>query len=847
MSGVRAGEVGPQRTPDHGMAWFRTLASAAENWRGRESLWLPPPIRPEGFQFEIQISSLGTSYDPDRVRRSIRGHDLGEYESAVSSVMAAEWGYSFTHLDGQVDGAGRQIQAGYPVPPVTRADCLPVMEAFLQRQYVRGAPRPWSSMNGHFPWHHYAAEFGFDQIGSEIGENINGYQWHIALNRGAARQYRKPWFIDFSAWHGPSITDYSEGRIWGEHSGPDHGHSMSLFERSLFMSYLAGAGQITAEAGGAIAFLTEMDDQGRYRLSPYGEVCRRFREFTQDHPDVGIPCTPFAVVLDRYHGAYPGFGERRAFWHFPYNAGDEMTWKLIDLLWPGSWEVMGREEEGTLVSGPFGDTFDILLQNAPLEVLELYPCLILSGDLRLSPAEVECYQRYVRQGGTLILNTAYLPMFPAYTPSMNGGVRHEVRDGAGRVRVYGPDFEVDELASMLREELAEWLPVEVTGDVQYLVNIRGHAVDVTLINNHGVTKAPRQPPRIDPGRVVTASVRYRGDGTLAEVRNLRHGGKVDVDAGGKVLVQVPPGEVMVLAFQRRPHQEEKPGEVRLTLQEPMSKLPVFELAADGGFSFDTGVLRGRLRAGGKSMGLQEVVHIPSGTRLDRGHGLLGHYRLLSAGQRYGTGAWDAISAARRTTEGGVEVHWPRTAERPFELRALYRWLDPVTLELTTTVVAREELQAFEVFLASYLDPVFDQSWVRVHAEPPSQPKAIRARREVGEWQMYPRDAAAAGWIRDGRWSLPPNPVDWVIGPRFERPLLWRQSTASGWVVALVASPDACFALATPHETESHYSQYLSLFGRDLSPGDTATARVGWTVRRRPTVEELVGWQEEVRR
>ena len=260
--------------------------------------------------------------------------------------MAAEWGYSFTHLNGQTDGAGRRIQAGYPEPPTNRAGCLPVIEAFLKRQYIAGADHPWVSMNGHFPWHHYAAEFGFDQLGSEIGENINSYQWHVALTRGAARQYARPWFIDFSAWHGPSVTDYSEGKIWGENSGPDHGHSMSLFERALFMSYMAGAGQITAEAGGAIAFLTALDEEGRYRLSPYGEVCRRLREFTLAHPDVGVPITPFAVVLDYYHGAYPGFGKRRAFWQFDYNAGDNMTWELIDLIGPAagkSWGETRRE------------------------------------------------------------------------------------------------------------------------------------------------------------------------------------------------------------------------------------------------------------------------------------------------------------------------------------------------------------------------------------------------------------------------------------------------------------------------------------------------------------------------
>lgn len=512
------------------------------------SVWRTPTLRPEGFQFEIQISSLGSSYDPEQVRQSIHGHNLGEYDSAVSKVMAAEWGYSFTHLDGQMDGAGRRIKAGYATPPANRAECLRVIEAFVKRQYIARADHPLASMNGHFPWHHYAAEFGFDQIGSEIGENINNYQWHVALTRGAARQYARPWFMDFSAWHGPSITDYLEGRIWGEYSGPDHGHSMSLFERSLFMSYMAGAGQITAEAGSAIAFLTALDEQGRYRLSPYGEVCQRLRQFALAHPDVGIPLTPFAVVLDYHHGAYPGFGKRRAFWHFDYNAGDNMTWDLIHLIWPGGWEVMGKDEIGTMVNGPFGDTFDILLQNAPQKVLDSYPCLILSGDIHLSAEEAARYANCVRQGGTLVLNSAFLRDFPYYAKFPKGDNRHELVDGKGRVILFAPDYQVQQLAPILEEQLAKRLPVKVSPGVQYLVNLGSGSAYVTLINNNGVSKAPRERPVIDATKAVAVTVSWQSDAIVKSVKDIKNQRDLDLQRSADVTVTIPAGELAVLEF-----------------------------------------------------------------------------------------------------------------------------------------------------------------------------------------------------------------------------------------------------------------------------------------------------------
>jgi hypothetical protein len=515
------------------------------------STWQTPPIRPQGFQFEVQLSSLGPNLEYERVKASIAGHGLGEHESAVSKTMATEWGYSFTHLDGQVDGAGLKIEAGYPTPPGTRAECLPVIREFLQRQYIRGAPHPWASMNGHFPWHHYAAEFGFDQLGSEIGENINSYQWHIALTRGAARQYARPWFMDFSAWHGPGINDHTGGKIWGEYSHPDYGHSMSLFERSLFVSYMSGAGQITAEAGGALAFTATQQDDGLYGLSPYGEVCKRFNAFAKAHPNVGIPLTPFGLVLDYHHGAYPGFGARKAFWHFDYNAGDTMTWELVDLIWPGGWEVMGKDEAGTLVNTPYGDTVDVLLQNAPQAVLNSYPCLILSGDVRPSAEECARFRAYADQGGTLILNSAYLPHFPEYKPERDSSAAREViSSGKGRVIVYGPDYSLAELGGILQDELSKRLPVQVTGDVEWLVNLTEEGALVTLVNNSGVTKAPRSTPVVDPTQHRTVTVKWMGGGKVGSVVDIKNGRAIEVDKSRRAYLCLQPGEVVVLEFRR---------------------------------------------------------------------------------------------------------------------------------------------------------------------------------------------------------------------------------------------------------------------------------------------------------
>src|SRR5512137_1801862 len=138
---------------------------------------------------------------------------------------------------------------------------------------------------------------------------------------------------------------------------------------------------------------------------------------------------------------------------------------------------------------------------------------------------------------------------------------------------------------------------------------------------------------------------------------------------------------------------------------------VFAASGTNEFVFDTGVLKGKLRAGGKSKGLSAVVHIPTGVRLDSSMGLFGHYRVFSANKRYGTAGWDWPSEAKLLPDGSVEAHWPAAEDRPFELRAVYRWAAPNILDLETRVQAQASLEKFESFLASYFTEGFTNACV----------------------------------------------------------------------------------------------------------------------------------------
>jgi len=264
----------------------------------------------------------------------------------------------------------------------------------------------------------------------------------------------------------------------------------------------------------------------------------------------------------------------------------------------------------------------------------------------------------------------------------------------------------------------------------------------------------------------------------------------------------------------------------LAAGEETSRKPAFVANDKGEYTFDTGVLRGTLRQGSKSLGLAPVIHVPTGARLDRSMGILSFYRVFTTGKRYGAGAWDWPSIARLLPDGAVQVTWPEAVDRPFEMTALYRWKDPQTIDLETTVTARKDLSGFESFLAAYFSEAFPTPCVYVRENPEAQgkPGLLPAKKTYGEWQMFPRDEQVLPIIRDGRWGLQPNPVTWTIMPRLAAPLALRRGAGNGLVAVLMAPPGECFAIATPYEGEGHYSLYFSRFGQDLQTGQTAKAR-----------------------
>ena len=198
----------------------------------------------------------------------------------------------------------------------------------------------------------------------------------------------------------------------------------------------------------------------------------------------------------------------------------------------------------------------------------------------------------------------------------------------------------------------------------------------------------------------------------------------------------------------------------------------FQPAGEGYFQFDTGVVRGKMQIDGKSQGIRTMVHVPSGKELawgDPNPGILSYYRVLGQDYRYGDSPRHWPAQAKLLPDGALEITWPPAEERPFELKAVFRWVAPDTLDNETICTPQRAMPAAEVFLSSYFcegsdTMVYCDRSLYGQAKPGFLPADYCPLLE-GTYLFFPRDREASRLIYDRRWEFPPNPVQWSVTQR----------------------------------------------------------------------------------
>ena len=196
----------------------------------------------------------------------------------------------------------------------------------------------------------------------------------------------------------------------------------------------------------------------------------------------------------------------------------------------------------------------------------------------------------------------------------------------------------------------------------------------------------------------------------------------------------------------------------------------FSPAGDGLFSFDTGAVRGILRAAENTHGIISLIESETGLEIAHGGdypGILSFYRCFTTCKRYPD--WRETPPEAKILPGGVlQLEWRETEESPYLALATYAWTSPNILDLNVMVQSRKKLPDFEVFLSSYLTPGFEGFvYARQPAHNPRPDGFIKADVNplvLGTYLLFPRDPAAARLFFDGRWQFPAESGSMVARP-----------------------------------------------------------------------------------
>jgi hypothetical protein len=152
----------------------------------------------------------------------------------------------------------------------------------------------------------------------------------------------------------------------------------------------------------------DLANSGNFRYSWFGEICKRMERFNDDH-NFGVSWNPVAIVMS-WHNGLVYYGDK-AFYRYPYNDGEQMSRELLHRVAYQFTEKKTITDE--FGATPYGDIFDVLRLDTPKgpvdgALLQNYPVVFLAGEQNFTPDVVKTLETYVKNGGTLILNTAMI-------------------------------------------------------------------------------------------------------------------------------------------------------------------------------------------------------------------------------------------------------------------------------------------------------------------------------------------------------------------------------------------------------------------------------------------------------
>ncbi|MGE0608101.1 MAG: hypothetical protein AB7O62_13485 [Pirellulales bacterium] len=329
------------------------------------------------------------------------------------------------------------------------------------------------------------------------------------------------------------------------------GAGMTWYKFDIWHQYFSGSGMFYHEqgfdefwrpAGGATP-------RKAIQLSPKGRLVEQFLNLTRQHPDRGAPFTPIAFLLDQAHGwdanpNHPGYFELDNAAN-PGVLGRNRHARMLQEWFQVAYHPYGPKDaristgvSPVFLPGVFGDVFDVLV-TAPkrTDILDNYPVVVLNGEVSLSEEWGQKLAAYLESGGTLIAcaeqlrgpgvaalklpdagataeDTAF-QWVPAnklvasqryrYQPLKEGNPLLKATNGDTVAAVYqrgqgrlvflsiplglGIDQSATPAVALLLANARQGLlPVEVSGEVEWLLNRTDKGWIVTLLNPAGCNK-----------------------------------------------------------------------------------------------------------------------------------------------------------------------------------------------------------------------------------------------------------------------------------------------------------------------------------------------------------------------
>ncbi len=219
------------------------------------------------------------------------------------------------------------------------------------------------------------------------------------------------------------------------------------------------------------------------------------------------------------------------------------------------------------------------------------------------------------------------------------------------------------------------------------------------------------------------------------------------------------------------------------------------------------------------------------------------YRLLSRNGWHGEAR--EMSHTMTVQQNGFECRWAPSIAHPAELTFQVSMVDEGVFDIGIRVAALQKLVDYEWFISQYFDRSFRggtyvqslpgesgpaAGWTQVF------PEANSIYREM--YIAFPRDERGAGMICDGRWQRGRHFTRFVPCRYYAEPFGFYHNASSGLSVSLMGERKNCYAVSMAYHAEDpddhvgqHNSLYVSLFGRDIQPGETAVARLRLAVER----------------